>query len=543
MTISDIPRVLKGARLVLDQAAKIGGPIAVQRCERLYFHFSEVMKSVCELTKSANNIDPNTVNTSSVNDFNEKQQEVKEKDIIGFDSLDENDLKSSATTINNIENNQKIMKEQTIPSTQFGRLVGFGGLAMKLAIGEMIHKATSPEPTKGLSEASAEKLAESLCKMRGAALKLGQMLSIQDNSKLSPTLSKALDRVRQSADYMPFKQLNKQLKQELGENWNDIFESFDTIPIAAASIGQVHKAVLKDGSVVAVKIQYPGVSESIHSDLNNLKTLINLINFLPPGLFIDNIIKVAGRELVEECDYIKEAENQMRYKEFIEKDKLLSKYVYVPKVFQEYSTDRILITEFIEGNPIDQAVQYSQNVRNAIARTILVKSFKELFEFQFCQSDPNFANFLYDNNRKKINMIDFGACRTYPKQFVSNYLKLIWAASNNNVDEMMEISKKIGFLTGEESIEFLEAHKKSGLIIGEPFLTYEPYDFGQSEITTKVSTFGNVFLKYRLTPPPDEIYSLHRKLAGAFLLCIKLKAKIPCRDILEDIYYNYKFEE
>lgn len=527
--------------MVLEHAAKQGGPVAVQKCERLYYHFSEVMKTVCEVAKAAQKVDQSASTTSS-SSFNSEAQVVKEKDIIGFDSLDESDLKIE-TTFNNIENNQKVMKEQTIPSTQLGRLVGFGGLAMKLAIGEMIHKATSPEPTQGLSEASAEKLAESLCKMRGAALKLGQMLSIQDNSKLSPTLSKALDRVRQSADYMPFKQLNKQLVAELGENWTELFETFETVPIAAASIGQVHKAILKDGTVVAVKIQYPGVSDSIHSDLNNLKTLINLINFLPPGLFIDNIIKVAGRELVEECDYIQEAENQTRYKKFIENDKLLSKYVYVPKVYDELSTNKILVTEFITGNPIDQAVDYSQNVRNAIARTILVKSFKELFEFQFCQSDPNFANFMYDNNKTTINMIDFGACRSYSKEFVSNYLQLIWAASNNNVDEMMEMSKRIGFLTGEESIEFIEAHKKSGLIIGEPFINHEPYDFGNSEITSKISNYGNVFLKYRLTPPPDEIYSLHRKLAGAFLLCIKLKAKISCRDILEDVYHNFKFEK
>jgi aarF domain-containing kinase len=82
---------------------------------------------------------------------------------------------------------------------------------------------------------------------------------------------------------------------------------------------------------------------------------------------------------------------------------------------------------------------------------------------------------------------------------------------------------------------------EAGLIVGEPFLKHESFDFGSSQLTSKIGRYGGTFMKYRLTPPPSEAYSLHRKLAGAFLLCIKLKANIPCRDILEDAYRNYKF--
>ena len=176
-----------------------------------------------------------------------------------------------------------------------------------------------------------------------------------------------------------------------------------------------------------------------------------------------------------------------------------------------------------------------------IARTILIITIRELFEWRFIQSDPNFGNFLYDDATRTINMIDFGAARNYSKEFVSSYMELVWGAANDDKEKVLKVSKDIGFLTGDETNEMVNAHIKAGLVLGEPFLTNKPFDFANSHLTTRVSKYGETFMKYRLTPPPTEAYSLHRKLAGAFLLCIKLKAVIPCRDILENTYNNYKF--
>jgi aarF domain-containing kinase len=138
--------------------------------------------------------------------------------------------------------------------------------------------------------------------MRGAALKLGQMLSLQDETALPPSLSKALERVKQSADYMPKRQLEAQLVSQLGADWRSKLLEFEEVPLAAASIGQVHRAKLLDGTEVAMKIQYPGVAESIDSDLSNLKRLVQMTNLLPPGLFVDKIIEVASVELKAECE-------------------------------------------------------------------------------------------------------------------------------------------------------------------------------------------------------------------------------------------------
>lgn len=135
--------------------------------------------------------------------------------------------------------------------------------------------------------------------MRGAALKVGQMLSIQDDSLLPPQLQAILDRVRDGADVMPRKQLERALETELGIDWETKIQTFDMKPMAAASIGQVHAATLHDGTPVVIKVQYPGVAESISSDVNNLKRLIRFVNILPKGMYIDETMKAAKE--VSEC--------------------------------------------------------------------------------------------------------------------------------------------------------------------------------------------------------------------------------------------------
>lgn len=201
---------------------------------------------------------------------------TKEADPIGFSKLS-SETQSESDKMN-LENNIKTMRERSVPATQISRMWGFGSLAMRMAAGvavdNVIRTVRGDNSQKSISEDNAERLAEALCRMRGAALKLGQMLSLQDEGMLPPTLQKALDRVRQNADYMPKRQLESQLTNQLGENWREKFSEFSDIPIAAASIGQVHRAKLLDGTDVVLKIQYPGVAESIESDLNNLKRLV-----------------------------------------------------------------------------------------------------------------------------------------------------------------------------------------------------------------------------------------------------------------------------
>ncbi|EEF47143.1 protein ABC transporter 1, mitochondrial [Ricinus communis] len=442
-------------------------------------------------------------------------------------------------------------RERRVPSTPFTRALGFAGLGAGLAWGtfqesarRLVYGAPNSQDKQSalspfLSERNAERLALALCRMRGAALKLGQMLSIQDESLVPAPILAALDIVRQGADVMPRSQLNQVLDAELGPDWSTKLTSFDYEPLAAASIGQVHRAVTKDGMQVAMKIQYPGVANSINSDVDNVKLLLDYTNLIPKGLFLDRAMKVAKEELSRECDYELEAINQKQF------CKLLSgvKGFYVPMVVDKLSCNRVLTTELVSGIPIDKVALLNQETRNYVGTKLLELTLMELFVFRFMQTDPNWSNFLYDEATETVNLIDFGAARAYPKSFVDDYLRMVVACANGERDAVIEMSRRLGFLTGMESEIMLDAHIQAGFIVGLPFSKPGGFDFGSTNITQSVTNLGATMLRHRLTPPPEESYSLHRKLSGAFLACIKLGAVVPCRQLLLDVYENYEFGE
>ena len=249
------------------------------------------------------------------------------------------------------------------------------------------------------------------------------MLSIQDQHLVPPEFAAILEKVRQTANIMPKKQLEKVLRDELGEDWHLKFKSFNIDPIAAASIGQVHEAYLLDGTKVAVKIQYPGVADSISSDLENLRLLVTTLNIFPKGLYIDKVLNFARDELAIEVDYTQEAIHQQKYRDLLmgptsaAHAEILSG-VYVPKVYPELSSHRILVQEFVEGIPIDKcATLLSQSQRDSIGFRMMFLVMKELFEWRYIQTDPNWSNFIYDPKTNRLNLLDYGACRGYSSEF------------------------------------------------------------------------------------------------------------------------------
>lgn len=442
-----------------------------------------------------------------------------------------------------------------VPSTRIGRAFGFATLGAGLAWGA-IGEASSRLVGRGsasssntvadthssnnnvlTTDANADRLAATLCRMRGAALKMGQMLSIQDEALLPPPLVRALKQVRQGADAMPKYQLLQQLQSELGDNdgtndnndttnWRAKFVTFDDRPFAAASIGQVHHATIRDSTdassnktatiPVVVKVQYPGVAQSIESDIGNLAMIVKMTGLAPKGLFIDNVMRVGRDELKVECNYINEMANQETFQSLVSNDKVLreNKFV-VPKVYEELTTVLILTTGYAPGKTIDHVQYMNQEERNRIGRTLLYLTMQELFEWKLMQTDPNWGNFLYDPSTRITSLIDFGATREFPQSFVDGYLRIVWASANRDKTTLLKQSHTMGFLTGNENEEMIQAHILSGFTVGEPFAvnntttndnandeqaqTQNPFDFQKSQISTRMGEHTSVFLRHRLT--------------------------------------------
>jgi len=451
-----------------------------------------------------------------------------------------------------VEDKQSISSialERSVPASRVSRVASFASLGAGLAFGTVAEASRravgirsggkSGAATDGslvLTEANASRIVATLCRVRGAALKLGQILSIQDGAVIGPELQKIFDRVRESADFMPQWQLEQVMRGDLGDNWKDNFGSFSMKPFAAASIGQVHRASLQDGTEVAVKVQYPGVAKSIDSDIRNLLTLMKVLAFLPEGLFVDKIASHMAVELAQECDYKREALCGQRMKELLAP---LQVY-HVPTVYPELSATQVLTTEYIRGLTIDQCTALPQTTRNLIASAVLRLCFTELFIHRYMQTDPNWANFLFNPKTQQLGLLDFGATREYRPGFVNTYFKIIDSAAKKDRKAVLEHSREVGFLTGFESKAMNDAHVESVMLLARPFHEDKNFNFGKQTITSEIQALSGVMLRERLCPPPPEVYSLHRKLSGLFLLAGKLEAEFNCFVIWEEIRTAFK---
>ncbi|KAJ1718308.1 hypothetical protein LPJ61_006702, partial [Coemansia biformis] len=387
-----------------------------------------------------------------------------------------------------------------MPSNRASRLFHYGSLAVGLGLGA-IGEATkrwagggsegaqggSPPPSLLLGRANIDRIVNKLSKMRGAALKLGQMLSIQDSKSISPEIAEVLQRVQNAANYVPLSQIEKTIRRELGAGWREEFAEFGEVPFAAASIGQVHDAQLNEHMQskygvgrVAVKVQYPGIASSIDSDLNNMQTLLLLSNLLPRGMYLDSTIRAARKELHWECDYVREAEAMTKFGKLLADDHVFA----VPRLVADLSRASVLTAEFMAGAHIKNADDYTQEERDFIGTHVIRLCLRELFEFGFMQTDPNWANFLYRRDTRTIALLDFGASRSFGSTFLDRYLRLLNAAMEGDRDACRHWSTELGFLTGYEADVMTQAHVSSVLEIGKPFAAPGLYDFGNQDVSS-----------------------------------------------------------
>ncbi len=345
---------------------------------------------------------------------------------------------------------------EQIPQSKLARSGIAGATAVKIGMTHLGHKMKRPFMSEDkhkaekelLDDKNAERLFKALTQLRGTALKVGQFLGMEMDI-MPERFRKELEKSFHQVPPLNRVLVRKVLIDEFGQPPESLFASFDNQAFAAASLGQVHRATLPDGTKVAVKIQYPGIHTTIDNDLKLIKTLAR---GMPDSTVIIESLDEIKTRLLEEVDYKLEAENTEWFRQQLKLD-----FVYVPRVYSEYSSQRVLTTEYIEGKHLNNwlADKPSQLTRNRAAQNLedlLIHSSLTLYRLH---ADPNPGNYLFHEDGS-VTLIDFGCVKRLSKNFVDIIPRLNQAYYDDDPNALFAEYKKLGMFHEKEGSQLYE---------------------------------------------------------------------------------------
>jgi len=343
-----------------------------------------------------------------------------------------------------------------IPQSTVARTARMVSIPMGLAgrgalgIGRQLVGQSSNLVLAEIQEKTAEQLFKVLGELKGGAMKFGQALSVFEAAlpeDIAKPYRETLTKLQESAPPLPTRVVHKVLAKELGEDWRDNFASFEDLPTASASIGQVHKAQWKDGRVVAVKIQYPGAAEALISDLNQIQRFAKIFQLVMPGLEMKPLLEELRSRIIEEVDYRYEAQAQETYARVYEGDP----DIVIPKVVMV--SDRVLVSEWLDGTPLSQIIASgTQEQRNNAGMKIARFHFTSPDRAGLLHADPHPGNFrLLTDGR--LGVLDFGACNRLPDGFPEPMKRLLKHALDDDSTALYEGFKKDGFILADVDVD------------------------------------------------------------------------------------------
>ena len=381
---------------------------------------------------------------------------------------------------------------------------------------------------------TAEEVARTLGQMKGALMKIGQLASFVDDGMPEP-VRQALEQLQQSAPPMAPELAARVIEEELGASPERAFAEWDPVPIAAASIGQVHRAMTHDGRAVAVKVQYPDAAEAIAADLAGMDLAALGVPLLFKNMDMKGISEELRERLTEELDYCFEAENQRMFADWYRGHP----FIHVPDVLGELSTRRVLTTDLAEGARFQEMESWSQEEKNLAGEAIYRFVFRSLYRFHAFNGDPHPGNYLFRPGGQ-VTFLDFGLVRRYEQRDIDLALGLADAAViRPDIARLRQASVAAGYfpedapLTDEEIAEY-------SMQFWEPIAAR-----GVHTITSEWATQINRnyllgagaerdFVKHAMIPPQFAI--LQRINLGLFAILGRLEATADWRGIVEEIW-------
>lgn len=360
--------------------------------------------------------------------------------------------------------------------------------------------------------ANSARLYETLGDMKGLMMKLGQIMSFVDET-MPPEYRESLAQLQRSAPSMSPALVHEVIRAELGASTSRIFASFDEEPVASASIGQVHRATLRGGREVAVKVQYPGVDDAIRADLQNMKTLYSLISMAWKNLDPEPVLAEVRERIWEELDYRYEAENQKRFHQ-IYRD---HPFIRVPGVVEELSTRRILTQDFVRGRGFYEVLDDPQDMKDRYGEAIYRFVFGSMHMFGIFNGDPHPGNYFFHDDGA-VTFVDFGAVKYFSESRMNDLVSYVLAGAADDPEAFAVALKRVGFLLDEheKDVSIEELHRIMSFHF-DPIREDAPYTYSTS---WAYQTFKQGFM-----PDKDELGSLkHLSLPPDLIMLNRIQA-------------------
>lgn len=426
------------------------------------------------------------------------------------------------------------MKEQiNIPTSKIQRAANFAGAGAKVGgnyIKYYVKKALNPDLNKDeLNTENAEDIYNTLSKLKGSALKVAQMLSM-DRNLMPKAYQEKFQLAQYSAPPLSYPLVYKTFNKEFNKGPLELFEKFTKSAIQAASIGQVHKAELK-GHAYAVKVQYPGIADSVSSDLKLVKPMATRILNLK-GKNIDRYFGEVETRLLEETDYRLELKRSVKISETCAHIKDL----VFPKYYPELSGDRILTMDWIDGIPLSEFAKqnHTQEIKNKIGQALWNFYDYQIFTLKAVHADPHPGNFIITKDFK-LGIIDFGCVKEIEPEFHSDYFKLLNSEAINDDKEFTKLMYKLEYLLPDDNPKVVPALKGAFRemlnLLGKPFNS-KTFDFSDGTYFKSIYALGDKFSKMLelkeangARGPQDAIY-INRTCFGLYSILNQIGAEI-----------------
>jgi len=422
-------------------------------------------------------------------------------------------------------------------SSSVGRFVKLGGLAGRVGasvVGNQVLDLARSGPSKQIKKTenlvrNAARIAETLGELKGAAMKVGQMLSLHEGI-LPPEVAEILRSLQKEAPKVPAEVMEFEIRGAL-DNFDDIFESLDFDAFAAASIGQVHLGTLRDGRPVAVKIQYPLIDEIVKADLDNLRRVIQTVIRLVFEGDVDPIWREVRDRLLEELDYTHEAANIRRLAK-LHKD---VPEIVIPRVVDEATTRNVLTMEFVDGIPGDEACSdtFSPELRDQWGVVLVEFVLRGLLNHRWLHADPNFANFAFREDGRMV-VYDFGCVKQIQPHMARGYADLLLAVMHRRDASIPEILQGIGVETSAGDPMPRDLTDPYAEMFAPIARSQPPYTFGEdATLYGQLMDHGmdNWSRATDIQFPEDAIF-VNRTLGGHFGNLSNLQATGPWREII-----------